>query len=1234
MEALLTYLPIDRALSLARGESLPDRTVGTALFVDISGFTPLTEALARDLGPQRGAEELTHHLNLVYDALIAELYRFGGSVIGFSGDAITCWFEADLGHRAAACALLMQSAAQSFASVTIPSGRNVSLAIKAGVATAPARRFVVGDPSIQLIDVLAGAVLDDLAAAERHAEKGDVLLDSTTMTHLAGQVRVAGWRGDHASGRRYAMLERLEVAVEPAPWPPLPIGVLSDEVVRPWLLPAVYQRLRSGQGEFLAELRPGVAVFVRFSGIDYSQEDAGSRLDAFVQGVQHIAGQYEGILAQLIIGDKGSYMFIAFGAPVAHEDDVLRAGSAALEVRDFGRTLGFIRELSTGISAGRMRTGAYGGALRRTYGLLGDDVNLAARLMTLAGPGQILVSQAAQQSASDAFEWHPLPPVTVRGKAEPIQVFALEGINLRPAARLAQRHARLPLVGRDDEVGLARRCLEQTRQGQGQVVTIQGDAGLGKSRLIVEIIGLAQSEGMSVHSGECLSYGTNISYLVWQSIWHGLFGLDPVAEPAERVAALEQELGRIAPALLARLPLLGVLLNLPIADTDLTRSFDAKLRKTSLESMLVDCLRALAAERPLVLALDSCQWLDPLSHDLLQVLMRAITASPVLIVLGYRPPEPDGPDVPRLDSVPYLTGVEVGELLASDAARLLRLNAVQLFGPGIELLPGLVERLLMRAGGNPFYIEELLSYLHHQGISPQDAQAVEHLELPASLHSLILARVDGLTESQKATLRVASIVGRQFEAAMLWNAFPQVVRQAQVTEDLDSIVQHDLIVPAASAPEPAYLFRQIVTHQVTYESMPHATRAILHEQSGEYLERIHSDALQQLVDILAYHFSRGENLAKKREYLLKAGAHAQANYANAAAIDYYQRVLPLLPQDEQAPVRLQLGQVMELVGRWPEARELYAEAMQLAERAEDRTDQARCQLAMADLARKRGDYAEANEWLQHARALFEELKDEAGVGQVLHLAGTLAAQQGDYAAAQDFYEQSLDIRLNLGDRTNIANLLNNQAIVARFRGNDEEARLLNEMSLGVRRELGDRRAIAVSLNNLGNVALDQGDLEEARASIEEAVLIQRQVGDRAYLANSLNNLGNVIRTQADYVTAHALYRESLAINHELGERRALAYVLEDIGVLAAAQGMPVHALRLAGAASQLREVIGAPLSPREAQKLERGLAPAREALEPAEQEREWQAGLEMILEEAIAYAQLEDAAQGPLLRAW
>jgi predicted ATPase/class 3 adenylate cyclase len=1285
MESLYPYIPADRQFAIAQGVDLPDHTTGAALFADISGFTKLTDALVQTLGPQRGAEELPRWLNRIYDGLIADVTRYRGSVISFSGDAITCWFddhnlagEVQEGHnpgalRAIACALAIQQTMEQFSQVDIPGSGTVSLEIKVAVSAGSARRFLVGDPEILIIDVLAGKTLDRLAASAEHAKKGEIVLDEMTVLSLAEQVSVSDWRSNGGSGARFALLVSLDAMIEPDPWPSLLPDALNEEQLRPWLLQPVYERLKSGMGEFLTELRPAIALFLRFGGIDYDMDmKAQSKLDMYIQAVQHILDRYSGYMLQLALGDKGCYLYASFGVPTAHEDDAVRVVSAALELRDFH--MDFITNVQIGISQGRMRTGAYGSPTRRTYGVLGDDVNLAARLMENAPPGQVLVNQNIYKATDDVFSWEELAPLQVKGKPQPVNVLRLIAKKSHRSSILHEPYYSLPMVGRAAELSVVRNKLDLVLLGWGQVISITAEAGMGKSRLVAEIIRVAREHNVLGYGGECQSYGTNTSYLVWQNIWRGFFGLDAAWPLAEQVAILEHQLAKIDQALLPRLPLLGAVLNLQIPDNELTGAFNAKLRKESLESLLADCLRKRIPQTPLILVLEDGQWLDPLSHDLLETLGRAAADLAVMIVLAYRPNQLEPAQALRISSLPNYIEIALKDLPPNDIAQLITFKLRQVYGEQARVPAALIEQISARADGNPFYIEELLNYLHDRGIDPQHPNAFEQIDLPTSLYSLILSRIDQLSESQKTLLKVASVIGRLFRVAMLWGIYNQLGDQEHVHHELDVLSRIDLTQLDISDPELTYLFKHVLTQEVAYETLPFETRAMLHEQIGQYIEAHYRDSLDQYINLLAFHYERTDNLSKKREYLTWAGEAAQAAYANSAAISYYQRVLPLLPEERQVAIMLKMGAVQELVGNWQAANDTYLQSESLSLRLKDGAGCAQAQRMLGSLLRKGGEYSQAETWLERARESYHQLDDVAGISHVLaemgdvyrmqgkypearsyydqsleltgqivepqHRqaarakalkgAGTVATWQGDYAAADAFNKESLSIHRDLGDVPGVATLLNNMGIIARFQrnlsstvektGQENSQAVFFRESLALFQKIGDRWAAGQLLNNLACAVSDQGEYAEARRLLEESLFICRQLGDKAGLAGSLNTLADVLLDEGDYTMARPLLDESLSINREIGDQAAIAYLIEDYGCVAAAEGNPQRALQLAGFAAALRETIGAPLPPSEQARLDKLIAPARQNLQETDAAAAWESGRSLSLEQAIELA--------------
>ncbi len=1207
MNVLESFLPPDRLEALERQELLADRADGAVLFADVSGFTPLTEAMTRALGQRRGAEELTRQLNRVYDALIAEIERFGGSVVTFSGDAALCWFDGTEGAttRAVACAWALQDTMQQFAAVRMPDGTTNPLAIKVTVACGTVRRFIAGDPTIRRIDVIAGSTVTRTSTAEHLAGPGEVLVDEPTAAALGTQIQIREWRTDAHSQERFAVIQPFSSdsafvpqnasAASGAPLPP--------QVLKPWLHAGVYERIVAEGEVFLTELRPVVAMFVRFSGIDFdADEEAGEKLDRFVTRVQQILARYDGTLLELTIGDKGSYFYAAFGAPHMHEDDARRAVLAAREMFPLCSELGFIEPLQIGLSQGVMRVGSYGSTTRRMYGAQGDEVNLAARLMQEAAPGTVLVSGRIQKGVANEFDLEPLAPIRLKGKAEPLLPFVVQGLRETRVQQLQEAYYALPMIGRDAEFALVQERWTRATRGQGQIVGITARAGMGKSRLTAEIIRMVRRQRGSSYGGECQSFGTNISFLVWAPIWRAFFGMDANMPLRRQLRALESELEELAPARIEAMPLLSTVLNFPLEGNDFTRALEPEFRKSALQALLLECVNGAAQEaraegQALLFVIEDTHWIDPASRELLYEIAAHIADLPVLLVLNYRPPENQQEHLPNVRALPNFTEIRLQELTGAQGEGLIRAK-LALHAPETAdtIPPQLLERVLTQAQGNPFYIEQLLDYMHDKGVNFKQLPDWETIELPTTLHRLILTRLDQLNERQQLTLKASSIIGRWFTLAHLCGYFPQVGSVAEIETDLARLQQYDLVQQDDPEPDVAYLFKHVVTHQVAYESLPYATRAMLHEAYAQFLET-HDDPARAL-DLIAYHYDRSENLPKRREYLRRAGEAAAARFANTEAVDYITRALAIVPENaatERYDLLTTREHVYDVQGEREKQRADLTALESVAAQLNDAVKQARVWLQQGWLAERLSDHESAtaqliavNKFLRHADPVPDvknEIETEAALlqgvilwqqgdaneakphfeaalegarranarvteGRALSFLGTVYRETGDLALAERYYLEQLALSRANRDVRREWSALNNLGLIATTRGDFESALHYYAEGEKITREIGDRLGTGLILSNIAIAAVEQGEYTQALETGQQARQVATAIGDRRTVCRILLNLGETYRLSGEFALAGQHLYESLAMARELGDQLHQDFALTNLAAIA------------------------------------------------------------------------------------
>ena len=525
IEAIASYVPNLVLQRLANGstrsdEHVPGWIAGAVLYSDISGFTALAERLARR-GPV-GAEELSEILNAYFGRLIAMILDHGGDVLKLAGDALVAFWPASdeplavATLRAGQCGLAVQAALTDHSET-----EGFRLLSKIGIGAGEIAVLHVGGIRNRWELLITGEPLVQIGLAEKCARPGDVVFSPEAWPLVSD-----GCGGTPVDGR-HVRLESVArpLAQRPVAVPMLPPG--SESALRGYLPAAILSRLDADQTGWVAELRPVTVLFINLTGLNVMTPEALERTHATFRALQSTLYRHEGSFNKLSLDDKGLTLVAALGLPpFAHSDDPARGVQTALEIQDRLRELDVRGAI--GVASGRVYCGEIGGSGRREYTVIGDKVNLAARLMQ-AAPGTILCDPATRQAARARFVFEALPPVTFKGKSEPIPIF-------RPSGRAATLGDLSPLIGRAAERRRLDAHLESLVAGSGGLVVIEGEAGIGKSRLVADLVGRAEGMGITVLAGAGDAVEKSTPYFAWRPVVARLLGVEGLEDPDERRA--------------------------------------------------------------------------------------------------------------------------------------------------------------------------------------------------------------------------------------------------------------------------------------------------------------------------------------------------------------------------------------------------------------------------------------------------------------------------------------------------------------------------------------------------------------------------------------------------------------------------------------------------------------------------------------------------------------------------
>lgn len=1089
------------------------RVTGSVAFVDISGFTRLTERLARK--GKVGAEEMSDILSATFAGLLTEAMDDGADLVKWGGDAVLLLFQgSDHAQRAVRASHRMRAALRVIGRVPTTSGM-VVLRMSVGVHSGEFDFFLVGDPDIHRELLISGPAASVTAATEAAADAGQIGLSRATSALL--DPRLLG--APLLDGHLLKAAPRLDA---------LPLALQPDRFIDPAsvLPPPIRTHLLSGTID--PEHRLITVAFVQFSGTDALLEAEGpvalaEALDHVVRSVQHACAAHDVTFFETDINRDGGKIMLTAGAPRSADHDEERMLRAARIVLDRAGRL----PLRIGINRGHVFTGDFGPDFRRTVSVKGDAINLAARVMGKAAPGQALATLEVVRRSQTLFRTTDLEPFMVKGKSQPVraaQIGALVG------ARADERPT-FPLVGRDEEMATLRSALDDVRRGTGRLVEIVGEPGIGKSRLLAEL--LTDIE-MSVLTASCEQYESSTAYFPFRRLLRDVLGVPSNADPGKIADRLSERVTAIVPELAAWLPLLGVAMDVEIPATRETGELDEQFRKGRLEEVVAELLGCVLTD-PTVVVIDDAHLMDESSADLLQRVVERIPDRPWLVLVGRRDdvagfvPEP-GRHVTTLRPAP----------LRPDAA----LEFAQVALDDHPLPARALADLVQRGGGNPMFLEALVRDADRSG---------SVANLPESVEGLVTSQIDRLDPADRTALRYAAVLGVMVDEAAL-----------------DALLEeHDARVPAGAMQRlgdflvrdrsAGLRFRNGLMRDVAYEGLPFRSRKVLHEQVGQAIERASATPESQC-EVLSSHFFHAGRHDKAWRYSVLAGERALAKYAHGEAIEFFARAAQSTPHHdvvgpaEVARVYEQLADSRWLVGLPQEAAEAYAQA-----RRRLRGDPVRLAAIIEKEARidqRRRKHSQAMRRISRGLRALESVS-----GPSVQVARSLLARR--YAFSR-FNQGRVDEALHWADVAASAaeESLDKDALAQAYEvlnyiyasSGRQEPLPYGRLALQAYVELGNLPHQGHCLNNLAAQDVTAGRWDESIANFRRASDLFRRIGDTASEANATYNEAEMLVRQRRHAQAQPLLRDVLRIARAVEDDELVALAQRELAGVFAALG--------------------------------------------------------------------------------
>jgi len=904
-------------------------------------------------------------------------------------------------------------------------------------------------------------------------------------------------------------------------------------------------------------------------------EDVTTLMNGCLKMLADIVVRYEGYVDKFI----GDCVMAVFGAPIAHENHPELAVRTALTMRQemerFNERLPVKIDkdlaLHIGINSGLVIAGNVGSDAKRNYTVMGDAVNLAARLESIAKDGQIFVSGYTWNLTRTLFEFNELEPIPVKGKRDPVAVY--EVLKEKPDAGDRKSSTVVPLVGRSKEMVQLKSCAEHLLDGIGQVVMLVSEPGIGKSRTHLELKAQFKPGEVLVLEGVCRSFSRSTSYYVFVELLKSLLSVDPddASEAiAEKVASnlpelLGEDPGRTETK--KTIALIAHLLGVEPQQEGILPS-DAQELKIATFSAIGHCLMRICRQEPLMIAIENVHYADPTSVELISYLFEVTRKAPIMLVLLMRPVK----DHPSVKLAP------VGRRMLDDAFteiifhRLSDADCDEFVRTMLQArsVPEEVLRMISsRAEGNPLYLEEIARGLGDEKVIERDANGdirvlrdLKSVNIPGSIQGIVMGRIDKLPQNLKDVLQVAATIGPVFRYELIRRIF----KSKNVEQRLNQLCDLEILFESRTFPEIEYSFRNVLVQEAVYSTMLNKKARELHQAVAQTIEALDGDRLDSLSETLAHHWLLGGDNPRAMAYLVSGGMRAKAAFANDEAAVQLHQALELAEQAkgkvniDLAAVWQALSEVLDLSGDLTGARNA---AEKLAAQTQNKVAKADAIRQIGRLCEKMGDRSGAALQYGEALDLLSDSQQTPEYAKILLNQSWLSSREKDFNGAIARATQALGIFTAAGLNDQIALTYNNLGVFYEGLGDVDKALDYNRRSLALFDELGDRRQIGNLHLSLGFVLSKRKEWTEALEHFDKAQETMQRIGNRIGAATVLGNRATCLTALGRIAEAEGSLRQALQAARDLDLPRRVVAAEIALAEHLARHGDPGEARKLA-----------------------------------------------------------------------